>query len=191
MTLAVVTPATTPVVSAEEIREHVRQLAGVDAAKLARLVKAATFACERIAGRTFVATQYEKRFDAWPGGTWLELPRPPLVSVDSVKYVDDEGTVQTLASSVYAVRAGLFHAGVRLAFNQSWPTARAEPDAIRVTFTAGYGTTGESVPEHYRAAVELLAGHLYENREATLVGTSIVEVPLGVAELLALDSIQL
>lgn len=191
MTLSVVTPAATPVVSADEIREHVRQREGVDTAKLARLVTAATLACERFAGRTFVSTVYELRVDTFPAGTWLELPRPPLVSVDSVQYVDEDGVTQTLAPSTYATRSGLFHSAIRLAFNASWPSTRDEPDAVRVTYTAGYGATGEDVPEHYRAAVELLAGHLYENREATVVGTSAVELPLGVRDLLALDSIQL
>jgi hypothetical protein len=38
-------------------------------------------------------------FPAWE----IELPQPPLISVASVKYIDDAGDLVTLASSEYKV----------------------------------------------------------------------------------------
>lgn len=38
-------------------------------------------------------------------------------------------------------------------------------------------------PADVEHAVLMLAGHFYENREATLVGVSITEIPLGVADI--------
>ncbi len=42
----------------------------------------------------------------------------------------------------------------------------------------------EEVPADLRQAVLMLVGHFYENREATLVGISADEVPLGVWDIL-------
>lgn len=42
----------------------------------------------------------------------------------------------------------------------------------------------DSVPPDIREGVLLLVGHLYENREATLVGESANELPFGFWELL-------
>ena len=39
--------------------------------------------------------------------------------------------------------------------------------AVRITFTAGWSSAG-LVPARLKRAVKLLAGHLYEHREATL-----------------------
>ncbi len=47
------------------------------------------------------------------------------------------------------------------------------------------GEDQEPVPEALVHAVRLLAGHYYENREASIVGVSITEIPFGVADIVA------
>lgn len=49
----------------------------------------------------------------------------------------------------------------------------------------GVDMTVDPLPASVAAAVLLLTGHLYENREATFVGTGIVPVPFGVEMLVA------
>jgi len=57
-----------------------------------------------------------------------------------------------------------------------------------VTFTAGYGALAADVPERIRTAIKLLAGHLYEHREATDI-KEIQEVAFAVKALLGLDRV--
>ena len=107
-----------------------------------------------------------------------------------VKYVDVDGVEQTLAETVYSVNQFRAPGEVGLAYNQSWPPARNEQGAIRVTYTAGYNIPGTSpageypLPAAIRAAMLLLIGNWYENREAVVVGATVAELPLGVQSLL-------
>ncbi|MCV9997677.1 head-tail connector protein [Pararhizobium sp. YC-54] len=47
------------------------------------------------------------------------------------------------------------------------------------------GIDQDPVPPALIEAVALLAGHLYENREATLVGVSAQELPLGIHDIVS------
>jgi uncharacterized phiE125 gp8 family phage protein len=49
--------------------------------------------------------------------------------------------------------------------NETWPEVAAEPGALRITCTAGYGDTGETVPATIRSAMLLMLADFYENRE--------------------------
>lgn len=42
---------------------------------------------------------------------------------------------------------------------------------------------GNTVPEDLKLAINQLVGHWYENRESSLVGVSIVEVPFSVRDI--------
>jgi uncharacterized phiE125 gp8 family phage protein len=55
-------------------------------------------------------------------------------------------------------------------------------DAVTITFVAGYPQT----PAALKAAALLLIGHLYENREASLPGTTAAPIPFGVTEMVNL-----
>jgi hypothetical protein len=58
-------------------------------------------------------------------------------------------------------------------YGGSWPQTQDVINAFTVRFTAGYGTTAASVPYDVKAAIKLLIGHLYENREAVIVGSNV------------------
>ena len=65
-----------------------------------------------------------------------------------------------------------------------WPYALFEPDSVRVSCTVGYGNQAEHVPPEFVAAVQLLVGHYFENREAVLVGVTGADLPMGVKDIL-------
>jgi len=52
-------------------------------------------------------------------------------------------------------------------------------------YTGAAFADGEEWPASLKHAVRLLVGHLYENREATLIGISADMLPLGFADLVA------
>lgn len=123
----------------------------------------------------------------------IRLPFPPLQSVTSVTYVDAAGVTQTIAPAAYTVDVSGGFAHVYPAYAEAWPIdLRAHPRGVAVRFVAGYGATPEtiaapqsaSVPGCGLAAVKLIVGDLYKNREESVVGNIINRVPFAARRLL-------
>ncbi len=90
------------------------------------------------------------------------LPRPPLVSVDFVTYVDEDGVTQTLDPATYSVVTSNIPGYLKTL--NGWPAVKGNtPDCVNVTFTSGYPLP-ENVPEVYKTAIKLMASFYYENR---------------------------
>ena len=103
----------------------------------------------------------------------------PLSSVTSITYLDVDGATQTLATSVYEVRADGLETAIVLKSNQSWPATQT---GSRITVIATIGFA--SVPPMALAAMMLLIGQWFANREATGAGSIVNEMPLGFSDLL-------
>jgi len=88
------------------------------------------------------------------------LPVAPVQSVSSIGYVDTNGAAQTLASSVYELRADGLETAIVLKYDQTWPSIRS---GSRITLTAvvGYAT----VPESIVHALLLLVADGFHQRE--------------------------
>lgn len=113
----------------------------------------------------------------------LDIPLGPVQSA-TVQYYDSLNAQQTLSTSVYAVLSDGLGPYVALKYNQQWPQTYTRDDAVKITFVAGYGATAASVPAAIRAAMLLLIGHWYANRE-TVGSTPGSELPFSAAALLA------
>lgn len=68
---------------------------------------------------------------------------------------------------------------------EQWPQTYTREDAVRVTWAAGYGPAATDVPAAIRQAMLLMIGHWFENREASVVGVSVTDLPMAVNSLLA------
>ena len=160
-------------------------------------ITAARQACENFCNRFIAEQTVETRVDGWPCiclgrgyvNSQLALPGSDPARSVIIKYIDVEGVEQTLVDTVYAVNQFRAPSDLSLAYNQTWPAARNEPGAVRVTYVAGYTTPGDSpqtypLPAAIRSAMLLLIGNMYENREANVVGAAVAELPLGVQHLL-------
>ena len=181
-TLMRVTPPANPVLSLEEAKLHLRVEHDAEDSLISRIVDAATERCESFQLRSFVTQTWQLTLPRFPYGRRILLPRPPLQSVTSVVYTDSDDAEQTVAVADYRadVSAGSIILGVG-----DWPSTATDPDAVRITYVAGYGNEGTDVPEAARAAILLLVGHLYENREAVTIGTGpTFKIPLSVEWLL-------
>lgn len=107
--------------------------------------------------------------DAFPDGDTLELRPYPLQSVTSVVYTDAAGGSHTISPSDYLVDTVSQPGRIRLKATASWPgVTLAVMNGFAVTFVAGYGGVGSSVPLELRQAILLLVAHWYENREPVL-----------------------
>lgn len=191
--LVVKTAPTDEPITPEELRQWMREHRSEGDAELTGLIQAAREQLEIETRRAYMKTVYTlklKRF--WTGV--LELPRPPLLSVDEIRYVDSDGNSQT--TSVFSTetrwRSSPFGA-VFLAKDQEWPSVEGAAHVLEVEidFTAGYssGNTAAqrtALPWRFLAALRQLAVHYADNRE--VVGPDNVrylEIPRGITDLVA------
>ncbi len=182
-------PAVEPVTLAEA-KAHLRVDVSDDDAYIGTLITAAREWCEQYLDRTLVDTQWVMRFDAFPpdGTHDIELPRPPMVSTGTatavaLTFTYENGTTATYSTASYRVDRASTPGAVKTLYGQTWPPHLLDDNAISVTWWAGYGASGSSVPAAIRSAVLMLVGLFYEKRMAADAG-SLAEVPFGVKSLL-------
>lgn len=183
MRLELITAPTTDPVTLAEVKTRLRLDDSSDDAGVARLIAAATRHAELVCRRAFVTQSWALTLDAFPCGS-ISLPLPPLKTVDEISYVDANGATQVLATTEYLVdNAGMIGL-VHRAYQKQWPTTRAQPMAVRVEFTAGYGVAAD-VPSDLVSALMLMVAHWDQNREPVVIGTITSPLPLSVDALLA------
>ena len=132
-----------------------------DDALVRGLISAARENAEQYTGVTIASCTYEAQGAAVDSK--LSLQTYPVTSVSSVTYQDSDGVTQTVAAADYYVDN--FARPSRLVFKQNAPS-----QDLTVQFTAGY--TDLSSPNPYpcpagvKAAILIMLGNLYENRES-------------------------
>lgn len=182
-----VDPVTEPV-SLIEAKTHCRVDIDEDDTHFTNvLIPAARRYVESVSRRSFITQTWRLSLDDWPHGDEIQLPRPPLVSVSSVVYKDQDGNSTTWASSNYIVDTDSEPGRVKLTYNNTWPSETLYPALpVQITYVAGYGDA-DDVPEEYKQAILLLIGHWYENREA--IGTVGQPIALAVESLIWVDRV--
>lgn len=170
----------TPLLSIEDARSHVLAIDDEDA-YLGDLIAAAQEEIEVSVRRALTRQTLRAVFEGFPGCSTepLYLPRPPLVSVESITYVDADGAEQTIdvEAALYVNTASTPGAVLPLT---AWPSALAGRPVV-VEYTAGYATP----PARAKHACRLLVGHWYLMREAVAVGGDPKPVPAGFMRLIA------
>lgn len=189
MTLAQVpsVPPTIDPVTLAEAKLSLRVDHTAEDDEITEMISAATLQCEFMCGRQFIHATWIEYFDVFP--TEIRLARPPLSTITSIQYVDADGATQTWAAGERQVDAISEPARIKPAFGESYPSTRDDYNAVIVTFVAGYGAAASSVPDIYKRAIKLLAGHWYLNREAYLLGTMANEVRDALRALLNINRI--
>ena len=167
------------VVSEVEAREHIR-VPGDEVDVLAAIAAATAFA-EDYTRRSLRRKTFRLNCDYFPYFGGISLPFPPLLSVDSIMYRDTSEAMQTLDSSTYFVDTFSTPGRVLLADGQQWPDVSPNPNAVLISYSAGYG---HLAPVAIKQAILLMIGHFYENREAVIVGQQVNAIPMGVKSLL-------
>jgi uncharacterized phiE125 gp8 family phage protein len=116
------------------------------------LISSARESLEKYTSSTFAKKTIYATWIEIPDDWILELPYGPVISVDKVYSIDDEGTevLQTINSDYYVY--GDTDAVVKV--SQFWSTGERVHRSIRVEYSAGYedATTG-ALPENLRLAV--------------------------------------
>lgn len=182
-------------VSVEMVKQHLRlggdpaEYDDFEAQVLPLYVSAARQHAEEVTGLNLTDAVLELRLHGFHHT--IAFPIAPVSSVESVTYTDTEGDQQTLDPSVYVLDDHPWRPRLGLAYEQSWPSVRSAAGAVVIRFRGPYGSVSESpprlpVPEAIRAAILLMVGHWYENREEVVVGTITSPVPYAATHLLQL-----
>lgn len=172
MSLVVITPPTTEPVSLSEAKAHLRVDFSQDDTEISFFIVAAREQAEAMTRRTLAVTGYELVLPAFPAV--IELPRPPLVEVQSIAYLDADGDEQTLSADGYRVDSSSLLPRVYPV--DDWPETEERSDAVRVRYSAGFTPT--TIPASVKAWILLIVGSLYENRES-ISGASLHELPFA------------
>jgi uncharacterized phiE125 gp8 family phage protein len=171
-----ITTVTAPVADPIDLAQAKKQLNVTfddDDMYIQDLVKVAVELCEGYQGRAFIKRTLRRTLDGFPSaGVGIVLPYPPLISVVSIKYDDEEGTEQTLATDQYQYDVSQQPARITLAPNVGlWPATESQAvGSVRVEYEAGYGNDGDAVPWAARQAIRIKLADLYENRESIAPG---------------------
>lgn len=184
-------PAVEPVTLAEA-KAHLRVDTSDDDTYIGTLITAAREWCEQYLDRTLVHTQWVMRFDKFPdsGIEPVELPRPPMVTSGTatavtVTFTTEPGATSTYSTAEYRVDRFATPGTVLPIYGSTWTPHRQDDNAISVTWWAGFGPTGSSVPAAIKHAMLMLVGFWYENRSAVLVGSISKQLEFAVESLLS------
>ena len=160
------TAAATEPVTKAEVKLCARVAHSVEDSIIDSWIIAARKEAEDYQHRAFISQTYKMVYDSFPGSC-IDFPRPPLISVESVKYYDTEDAETVFGSGNYSL--DLVSEVGRLALNYgiAWPTVTLRPlNAVIIDFTAGYGVDAAAVPDSVKNAIYLYCTYMYENREA-------------------------
>lgn len=166
-----------------DAKAHCRIEHGEEDALVESLIKAACRHAENRTGRALEQQDAAQTIiDGFPPGRQgIELPWSPVRSVTEVRYLDATGTEQILTAGQLAVDHRTVYPTLYPAWGTDWPATNGQFMSVTITASTGY----DPLPDDIRSAMLLIIGHLYENREAVVIGTIATALPFSVETLLA------
>lgn len=164
--------ATVEPLQLEEVKKHLEIAAGDSTHddQLQGMIQQAREQVEHDCQVVLVNRTVTEKFN-WSGDEeYWQLYYRPISSITSVTYYDSTNTQQTFSASNYSLDAD--RRRVWLNSNAAWPTTYDRWDGITVTYVAGYGANGGSVPQMFKQAMLLLIGYYFEER--TMMGNEVI-----------------
>jgi uncharacterized phiE125 gp8 family phage protein len=155
--------AATEPLTATEAKLHLRVDSSDEDLLIERLIKAARKYCENYTERSFITQTWTASADSFP--SVIELLHGPVISITSVVYYNESNESTTLSTDDYTT--DLTSIVARIEPVSSFPSTYDKINAVTVTYITGYGAAS-TVPEDIKAAMLLLIGKLYQNREETV-----------------------
>lgn len=161
--LKLITGPTSEPVTAAEAKLHARIDDDTDNAAIAGMIKAARELAETYTRRAFITQTWALYADAFPSCGFIELPRPPLISVTHVKSYTDADVASTFSASSYYVDDASTPGRLVLRDSAAWPDVTRVANGVEIRYVAGYGDAA-SVPQSVKIGVLQLVAWLYQHR---------------------------
>lgn len=165
-------------VSLDIAKTHLRLTHDDEDMLVSAMISMARATCEDRLQRTLITTSWRLTLPAFQPE--IQLAMGDVQRVTAIRYVDQAGLMQSLAPSDYQL--GRIHGRpvVVPAAGGSWPATHAGVlEAVTIDYQAGYGDTARDVPHPLKSWILLAIGDLFENRQATVIGSTVNPLPFA------------
>ena len=159
----------------EEVKEYLRVDTDSEDDLITSFIIAARRQVEARTYRPLITQSWLLSLDFSEISDIVEINKFPLQTVDSIKYFDIDGNIQTIDSSKYIVDKN--SNPCRVQFTDLPSTIKNQINAMQIKFTCGDGDLASDVPDDIKLAMKFIIGHYYENRQDVVTGTQVNEIP--------------
>ena len=178
MQIIIHTPPVSEPITQDEAKEHLRieQTDDIENDYIDAIIKAAREHVEDICRRALLTQVWDYYLDGFPSADFIKLPFGNLqttglvITYYSVDTDDSKKTNTMTLTTDYLIETNGEACGkIVLPYGETWPSFTAWPtQAVKVHYTCGW-TTRALVPNRIKAAIRLLCGDMYANRESQIV----------------------
>lgn len=181
-----VAPTVDPV-SLAEAKTQCRVDSDAEDDYIVSLIRMATNTVEGLLETALISQRWQVSYDLFP--TWaIILPKMPMAASGdiTVTYRIGDGTTRVLTSANddFQVDRVVMPGRIYPKWATSWPATRGDENSVVVSYPAGYGPDGSTVPPEAKHLIRVLVAHFYDTRQPTAPG-SVATVPLMFDTLLA------
>lgn len=169
-----------------QAKAHLRVDGNDDDTLIEALIAEARLFVENQTGLALLEQTFTASLDNFPRSGKIELPRAPVTEIVEFVYDDENDVEREIDAADY--RLDLITTPARImpsrdgVWATGWPCIPTQTSAVRIQFKAGADDVAGVNPQAVRVML-LLIGHFYENREATISGTIITDLPNGLQTL--------
>jgi uncharacterized phiE125 gp8 family phage protein len=173
-----VAPSMLPV-SVVELKAQARIDMDDEDSVLASYLHAAVELAEEYTGLALLTQTWEQRFSRF--GAEMKLYRRPVQMVGSpslpavtIQYLNGEDALQTLPDIMFTVSGvGSDKVPAIVRPGQAWPVTQTHAEAVRITYTAGFGDLPSAVPPLIRHAIYMAAATWCDYRADVVLGSAV------------------
>lgn len=165
--VVVVTPPAVSAVLLSSVKTALRIDHSEEDTLLVDFIRAAADYCEGRLNQALITQTRMLMLPKWGTSGTIDMPYPPLQSVESVEYYDDD-VLREWDAANYVVDTAASPGRIWPANSGTYPSHDSRPDAIQITFECGYGDDYTSIPALIRIAIQKIVHDLYEDRSCGL-----------------------
>jgi uncharacterized phiE125 gp8 family phage protein len=149
-------------ITADEVKTHSRIDTDAEDTYIDSLITAVRQVAEPWLGRALIQQTITANLDWWP--EVVKLPRPPLISVTSIKTIDELDNKTTYDANSYYIRNEI-HPGQIIIRDGQTPPINTDRyyGGFEIVYLAGYGDS-DSVPQGIKNGLIEWVAYAYENR---------------------------
>jgi len=172
-----VAPSIEPI-SLSEAKSHLRVDHDDENSYITVLIQAARETVEKHTNRSLITQTRVMKMDYFPLESQIYLLNGPVQTGVTVQYYNASGVLTSFTDFWEDVDSDI----ARIVPEDYWPETYDKPNAVVITYDAGYGDASTNVPAPLRQAMLLLIAHFYENRQNVIVSgspTGALAIPFG------------
>ncbi len=149
-----------------------------DDALIDSMIIAARVHAEKYTSRVFITQTWQFFLNNFPSNNNdIILPKPPLISVTSVKFTDEDNVQVTFSVDNYSISTNSIRGSIILNPDKEWPSDTLHTaNPIEIEFVAGYGEETTDISELLRSAMLLSIADLYETRQDIITGSTVANL---------------